>query len=113
MSARPRVVIVDDHAIFRSGLRAELAGHVDVVGEAGEVPEAVSLIARTEPDVVLLDVHMPNGGGLTVVRQTAAMHPSVRFLVLSVSDAPEDVIELIRAGARGYVTEGDLRHGSR
>jgi len=101
---RPRVVIVDDHAIFRSGVRAELAELVDVVGEAGSVAEAVSAIRETVPDVVLLDVHMPDGGGLTVVRETASL-ASVRFLALSVSDAPEDVIELVRAGARGYVTK--------
>jgi len=104
VSMRPRVVIVDDHAIFRSGVRAELAELVDVVGEAGSVAEAVSAIRETVPDVVLLDVHMPDGGGLTVVRETASL-ASVRFLALSVSDAPEDVIELVRAGARGYVTK--------
>jgi DNA-binding NarL/FixJ family response regulator len=112
VSPLPRVVIVDDHAIFRSGLRTELAGRVDVVGEAGTVGEAVSVIAGTEPDVVLLDVHMPDGGGLSVIRRAAATHPAVRFLAVSVSDAPEDVIELVRAGARGYVTKtisaGDL-----
>jgi DNA-binding NarL/FixJ family response regulator len=112
MSARPRVVIVDDHAIFRSGVRAELSGLVDVVGEAGTVADAVAAIRATEPDVVLVDVHMPDGGGLRVVRETATALPAVRFLALSVSDAPEDVIELVRAGARGYVTKtisaGDL-----
>ena len=105
MSTRARVVIVDDHAIFRSGVRAELSGLVDVVGEAGSVAEAIAVIKDTEPDVVLVDVHMPDGGGLTVVRETAAMSPAVRFLALSVSDAPEDVIDLVRAGARGYVTK--------
>jgi DNA-binding NarL/FixJ family response regulator len=105
MSPRPRVVIVDDHAIFRSGVRTELSGFVDVVGEAGSVADAVSVIRDTEPDVVLVDVHMPDGGGLAVVRETAATLPGVRFLALSVSDAPEDVIDLVRAGARGYVTK--------
>jgi len=102
---RPRVVIVDDHALFRSGVRAELAELVDVVGEAGSVAEAVALITDTKPDVVLVDVHMPDGGGLAVMRQTTSVCPTVRFLALSVSDAPEDVIELVRAGARGYVTK--------
>jgi len=100
-----RVVLVDDHALFRSGVRAELAEHVEVVGEAGTVAEAVRVISDTHPDVVLLDVHMPDGGGLDVMRQVASSQPSVRFLGLSVSDTPEDVIELVRAGARGYVTK--------
>jgi DNA-binding NarL/FixJ family response regulator len=104
-SGRTRVVIVDDHAIFRSGVRAELTGLLDVVGEAGSVAEAVTVIGDTEPDVVLLDVHMPDGGGLEVMRQTASASPRTRFLALSVSDAPEDVIDLVRAGARGYVTK--------
>jgi DNA-binding NarL/FixJ family response regulator len=105
MSVLVRVVVVDDHGIFRSGVRAELDGHVDVVAEAGTVEEAVAAIAAHEPDVVLLDVHMPGGGGAEVIRQAAAQRPSVRFLALSVSDAPEDVIAIIRAGARGYVTK--------
>lgn len=105
MSSRPRVVVVDDHVIFRSGLRAELSGHVDVVGEAGDVSKAVALIDETAPDVVLLDVHMPDGGGIAIVHETAGRHPETKFLALSVSDAPEDVIELVRAGARGYVTK--------
>lgn len=100
-----RVVVVDDHTLFRSGVRAELAEHVEVVGEAGTVTDAVRVIADTDPDVVLLDVHMPDGGGLEVIKQVAPRQPSVRFLGLSVSDAPEDVIELVRAGARGYVTK--------
>jgi DNA-binding NarL/FixJ family response regulator len=103
-----RVFLVDDHAMFRAGVRAELADHVDVVGEAGTVPEAVREIARLAPDVVLLDVHMPEGGGravLEAVRQQAPEGATVRFLALSVSDAAEDVIGLIRAGARGYVTK--------
>ena len=99
------VVIVDDHSLFRAGVRAELDGLVDVVGDAASVEDAVRLIADAEPDVVLLDVHMPGGGGAEVIRQAAAQRPSVRFLALSVSDAPEDVIAIIRAGARGYVTK--------
>jgi DNA-binding NarL/FixJ family response regulator len=98
--SRPRVVIVDDHALFRAGVRAELEG-VDVVGEAGDVAGAVEAIRRLEPDVVLLDVHLPGGGGAEVVRQAGGP----RYLALSVSDAPSDVIELIQAGARGYVTK--------
>jgi DNA-binding NarL/FixJ family response regulator len=96
------VVIVDDHQLFRSGVRAELAGLVDVLGDAATVEDAVRTIAELEPDVVLLDVHMPDGGGLEVIRQSA---PAQRFLALSVSDAPEDVIAIVRAGARGYVTK--------
>jgi DNA-binding NarL/FixJ family response regulator len=99
------VYLVDDHAMFRAGVRAELGLHVDVVGEAGTVGEAVAGIARTEPDVVLLDVHMPEGGGRAVLDAVRRSHPHVRFLALSVSDAAEDVIGLIRAGARGYVTK--------
>jgi DNA-binding NarL/FixJ family response regulator len=98
------VVIVDDHALFRSGVKAALGGLVDVVGEAGSVEEAVTEIASKRPDVVLLDVHMPGGGGVEVIRSTPA-HPPPRFLALSVSDDPKDVIAVIRAGARGYVTK--------
>ena len=105
MSARPSVVIVDDHEIFRSGVRAELEGLVDVRGEAGTVESAVRAIAAQHPDVVLLDVHMPGGGGVEVIRQVARTNPAQRFLALSVSDAAEDVIAVIRAGARGYVTK--------
>ena len=94
------VVLVDDHALFRSGVRAELDGLVDIVGEAGSVEEAVAEIASKNPDVVLLDVHMPGGGGVEVIRRSDA----TRFLALSVSDDPKDVIDVIRAGARGYVT---------
>jgi DNA-binding NarL/FixJ family response regulator len=96
-----RVVLVDDHALFRAGVRSELEGRVDVVGEAGTVDEAVALIEELKPDVVLLDVHMPEGGGVAV----ATRCPDTCFLALSVSDAPEDVIAVIRAGARGYVTK--------
>ena len=101
----PRVVIVDDHALFRAGVRAELDGLVDVVGDAGSVGEAVSCVLELEPDVVLLDVQMPDGGGAEVIRGVAPQRPAIRFLALSVSDAPDDVISIIRAGARGYVTK--------
>ncbi|HEX8082856.1 MAG TPA: response regulator transcription factor [Solirubrobacteraceae bacterium] len=97
-----RVLIVDDHALFRSGVKAELQDRVQVVGEAGTVEEAVTLIASKGPDVVLLDVHMPDGGGVEVIRRSEGRP---RFLALSVSDDPKDVIAVIRAGARGYVTK--------
>jgi DNA-binding NarL/FixJ family response regulator len=100
-----RVVLVDDHALFRAGVRSELEPHLDIVGEAGEVGEAVRVIEAADPDVVLLDVHLPGGGGAQVIRETGERRPATRFLALSVSDAPEDVIEVIRAGARGYVTK--------
>ena len=102
---KPRVFIVDDHGLFRSGVRSELGDQVDVVGEADDVAPAVTLIADCLPDVVLLDVHLPGGGGQDVVTAIKATHPQVRFLALSASDAPEDVIAVIRAGARGYVTK--------
>jgi DNA-binding NarL/FixJ family response regulator len=101
----PRVLIVDDHDLFRAGVRASLGSQVEVVAESGEVEGAVRAIEELEPDVVLLDVHMPGGGGAEVIRRLAASRPAVRFLALSVSDAAEDVIALIRAGARGYVTK--------
>jgi DNA-binding NarL/FixJ family response regulator len=104
-AAPPSVVIVDDHELFRAGVRAELEQFVDVRGEAGTVEDAVGAILREKPDVVLLDVHMPGGGGIEVIRQVARMRPAQRFLALSVSDAAEDVIAVIRAGARGYVTK--------
>jgi len=100
-----RVVLVDDHALFRAGVRSELDGLVDVVGDAATVADAVALIREATPDVVLLDVHMPDGGGLEVLRQVGADAPGSQFLALSVSDAAEDVIAVIRAGARGYVTK--------
>ncbi|CAL9673904.1 response regulator transcription factor [Saccharothrix sp. NPDC042600] len=103
-----RVFLVDDHALFRAGVRAELdsiTDEVDVVGEAGSVGEAVVGINHVRPDVVLLDVHMPDGGGAEVLRQVRTTLPEVVFLALSVSDAAEDVIAVIRAGARGYVTK--------
>jgi DNA-binding NarL/FixJ family response regulator len=102
---RPRVFIVDDHGLFRAGVRAELGDHVEVVGEADDVEPAIALIADCVPDVVLLDVHLPGGGGQLVVAAIKTEHPQVRFLALSASDAPEDVIAVIRAGARGYVTK--------
>jgi DNA-binding NarL/FixJ family response regulator len=101
----PTVVIVDDHALFRAGVRAELEGLVEVVGDAGTVEEGVRLITEAKPDVVLLDVHMPGGGGVEVIRRVAEIAPAQRFLALSVSDAPDDVIAVVRAGARGYVTK--------
>jgi DNA-binding NarL/FixJ family response regulator len=104
-TAQPSVVIVDDHGLFRSGVRAELEGLVEVRAEAGSITEAVAAILREKPDVVLLDVHMPGGGGVEVIRQVAPKLPAQRFLALSVSDAAEDVIAVIRAGARGYVTK--------
>jgi DNA-binding NarL/FixJ family response regulator len=101
----PRVVIVDDHDLFRAGVRATLGQEIEVVAESGDVEGAVRAIEELEPDVVLLDVHMPGGGGAEVVRRVGESQPAVRFLALSVSDAAEDVIALIRAGARGYVTK--------
>ncbi|GAA0226703.1 response regulator transcription factor [Cryptosporangium japonicum] len=99
------MVLVDDHGMFRAGVRAELGGSVEVVGEASTVPQAVSVITALTPDVVLLDVHMPDGGGRAVLEAIRPTLPQVKFLALSVSDAAEDVIGLIRAGARGYVTK--------
>jgi DNA-binding NarL/FixJ family response regulator len=105
MTGQPRVFLVDDHGMFRAGVRAELGPAVDVVGEAATVAEAVTSILSLRPDVVLLDVHMPDGGGQAVLEAVRTRAPEVRFLALSVSDAAEDVIGLIRAGARGYVTK--------
>jgi DNA-binding NarL/FixJ family response regulator len=109
MTSRPsvkiRVVLVDDHRLFRAGVRAELGGGIEVVGEAEDVASAVASIAATAPDVVLLDVHLPGGGGVEVLRQVLPALPDVRFLAVSVSDAADDVIGTIRAGARGYVTK--------
>ena len=104
-TALPTVVLVDDHELFRAGVRAELEGLVDVRAEAGTVEDAAGATLREKPDVVLLDVHMPGGGGVEVIRQVAQTLPTQRFLALSVSDAAEDVIAVIRAGARGYVTK--------
>lgn len=103
-----RVVLVDDHAIFRAGVRHELdkrPDQIQVVGEGEDVASSVRIINETVPDVVLLDVHLPGGGGAEVAKQVHATHPEVKFLALSVSDAAEDVIGVIRAGARGYVTK--------
>jgi DNA-binding NarL/FixJ family response regulator len=100
-----RVLIVDDHELFRAGVRGQLEPDVDVVGEAAGVADALQLIEETQPDVVLLDVHMPDGGGVEVLRRSADLQSQPRFLALSASDAAEDVIAVIRAGARGYVTK--------
>jgi DNA-binding NarL/FixJ family response regulator len=109
---KPRVVIVDDHALFRAGVRSELEGLAQIVSEAGTVEEAVARIRAEQPEVVLLDVHMPGGGGVQVIKEVTRTNPEIHFLALSVSDAAEDVIAVIRAGARGYVTKaitgGDL-----
>ncbi|WP_214466117.1 LuxR C-terminal-related transcriptional regulator [Microbacterium flavescens] len=110
-----RVVLVDDHSIFRSGLRADLDPSVEIVGEAADVAGAVAAIAELQPDVVLLDVHLPGAadagipdasGGEAVLRRSSPLAPQTRFLALSVSDAAEDVVRVIRAGARGYITKG-------
>ena len=102
---RRRVFVVDDHQLFRAGVRAEIGAAVELVGDASEVAAAVQLIGERQPDVVLVDVHMPDGGGAAVIRQVLRDHPDIRFLAVSVSDAPGDVIDAIRAGARGYVTK--------
>jgi DNA-binding NarL/FixJ family response regulator len=115
--SRTRVYLVDDHAMVRAGVRAELGDDVDVVGEAADVATAVTGIRETTPDVVLLDVHLPGGGGHAVLQSLRAELPGTRWLALSVSDAAEDVIAVIRAGARGYVTKtisgADLRDAVR
>jgi len=102
---RRRVLIVDDHAMFRTGVRTELGDAVEVIGEADDVDSAVAAILADPPDVVLLDVHMPGGGGTEVVRRVLERGTVTAFLALSVSDAAEDVIGVIRAGARGYITK--------
>jgi len=102
---KPRVVLVDDHDLFLAGVRAELGDAVEVVGQAGSVADAVPLIGELDPDVVLLDVHLPDGSGDAIINAVAPERPGVKFLALSVSDAAEDVIAVIRAGARGYVTK--------
>jgi DNA-binding NarL/FixJ family response regulator len=105
MSKRHSVVVVDDHGMFRTGVRAEIGDGVDICGEAADVDGAVKVVLDTMPDVVLLDVHLPGGGGGEVIRRVHLKAPEVKFLALSVSDAAEDVIGVIRAGARGYVTK--------
>lgn len=105
MSDRLRVFLVDDHDLFRAGVRAEIGEHVELVGEADAVETAVELIRERVPEVVLLDVHLPGGGGRAVITAVRETHPEVRFLALSVSDAPEDVVDVVHAGARGYVTK--------
>jgi len=102
---RRRVFLVDDHVLFRAGVRGELSTVAEIVGEAGSVAEAVPQIKELDPEVVLLDVHLPDGGGEAVIAGVAQERPGVKFLALSVSDAAEDVISVIRAGARGYVTK--------
>jgi DNA-binding NarL/FixJ family response regulator len=107
-AANLRVVLVDDHALFRAGSKAELGAELDIVGEAGTVDEAVAVVHQTLPDVVLLDVHLPGGhggGGAEVLHASADLLDRVKFLALSVSDAAVDVVAVIRAGARGYVTK--------
>jgi DNA-binding NarL/FixJ family response regulator len=105
MSDRLRVVVVDDHHLFRAGVRAELAGHCDIVGEAATPAAAAALLTETKPDVVLLDVHLPDGGGLAVLDALRDRADAPRVLALSVSDAADDVVPMIRAGALGYVTK--------
>ena len=100
-----RVVLVDDHQLFRAGVRAELAGACEIVGEAATPAEAIAVIGESRPDVVLLDVHLPEGGGIAVLDAFAGVEHPPAFLALSVSDAPEDVVPMVRAGARGYVTK--------
>jgi DNA-binding NarL/FixJ family response regulator len=100
-----RLFLVDDHQLFLSGVKAELEGRAEIVGVASDVDEAITQIRRTLPDVVLIDVHMPGGGGLAVIGAVTETNPDIKFLALSVSDAAEDVIAMIRAGARGYVTK--------
>jgi DNA-binding NarL/FixJ family response regulator len=100
-----RLFLVDDHQLFLAGVKAELEGKAEIVGVASDVDEAITAIRRTRPDVVLIDVHMPGGGGLAVIGALTETNPEIKFLALSVSDAAEDVIAMIRAGARGYVTK--------
>lgn len=105
MSEPIRVFLVDDHDLFRAGVRAEIGDHVDLVGEADEAGAAIEMITERSPDVVLLDVHLPGGGGRAVIEAVKPTHPDVKFLAISVSDAPEDVVDVVHAGARGYVTK--------
>jgi len=105
MTSPPSVVLVDDHRMFRTGVRTELGDQVRILGEAEDVDSAVAVILATQPQVVLLDVHLPGGNGPEVIKKVGEGAPDTRFLALSVSDAAEDVIATIRAGARGYVTK--------
>ena len=100
-----RVFLVDDHDLFRAGVRAEIGSQVDLVGEADQVAAAIEMISERGPEVVLLDVHLPGGGGRAVIEAIKETHPEVKFLAISVSDAPEDVVDVVHAGARGYVTK--------
>lgn len=105
----PRVFLVDDHDLFRAGVRSEIGDAVEIVGDADGVEAAIELISERQPDVVLLDVHMPEGGGRAVLKAVHDSHPDIKFLALSVSDAPEDVVDIVHAGARGYVTKSIQR----
>lgn len=105
MAYQPTVVLIDDHDLVRAGVKAELGDGVHVVGEAGDVHEAVDIIVDRKPEVVLLDVHLPSGTGADVINGVVARGVETKFLALSVSDSPDDVISVIRAGARGYVTK--------
>lgn len=100
-----RVVVVDDHALFRQGVTAAVGSQLDVVGEADDIESGIAVIRRTKPEVVLLDVHLTSGSGIKIIEALADELPATRYLALSVSDAPADVLGLVRAGARGYVTK--------
>lgn len=102
---KPRVFLVDDHDLFRAGVRSEIGDAVDIVGDANDVDAAIEMIIERQPEVVLLDVHMPGGGGRRVLESVVENHPDIKFLALSVSDDPEDVVDVVHAGARGYVTK--------
>ena len=108
---KTKVFLVDDHDLFRAGVRSEIGDDVDIVGDADDVEAAIELITERQPDVVLLDVHMPGGGGRAVLEAVHETHPGIKFLALSVSDAPEDVVDIVHAGARGYVTKSIQREG--
>ena len=105
MARRVKVFVVDDHSLFRSGIRSEISDRVHIIGDAGTVDDAVRDILASRPEVVLLDVHMPDGGGRQVLQRVRAESPDIAFLGLSASDAGKDVVDLVRAGARGYVTK--------
>ena len=106
---KTKVFLVDDHDMFRAGVRSEIGDDVDIVGDADDVEAAIELITERQPEVVLLDVHMPGGGGRAVLEAVHGEHPDIKFLALSVSDAPEDVVAIVHAGARGYVTKSIQR----